>query len=100
LVAGTAPIDPEGNCPEDAGGQTRLCFEIVKKALEDLGSSCDEVVRTRMLITNAEDSRAVGEVHGEFFRTAMPVATMVVMGGLLDPRWKVEVEAEAYSPRP
>lgn len=98
LVAGTAPIDENGDCPADAGGQARLCFEIVERALAELGASNAHVVRTRMLLTDAADAEAVGLVHGEFYREAMPVSTMVVIGGLLDPRWRIEVEAEAFVP--
>ncbi|MEM1449245.1 MAG: RidA family protein [Planctomycetota bacterium] len=100
LVAGTAPIGPDGSCPETAAEQALLCWEIIQNALEEVGASCDDVVRTRMLLVDAADADAVGEVHGEFFRTAMPVSTMVVIGGLLDPRWRIEVEAEAFAPAP
>ncbi|MEM9800414.1 MAG: RidA family protein [Planctomycetota bacterium] len=96
LVAGTAPIDASGGCPDDAAGQARLCFEIVERALAELGATNGHVVRTRMLLVDAADADAVGSVHGEFYGAAPPVSTMVVIGGLLDPRWRVEVEAEAY----
>ena len=66
-------------------------------ALEALGSDRRDVVRTRMYITDAADTAAVGRAHGTFFSEVRPVATMVVVAGLLDPRWKVEIEAEAVS---
>jgi enamine deaminase RidA (YjgF/YER057c/UK114 family) len=95
LVSGTAPIWPDGSCPDDAGAQARRCFEIVLRALAELGASAEDVVRTRMYLCRAEDAEAVGSAHAEAFGPAAPAATMVVVAGLLDPRWRVEVEAEA-----
>ena len=95
LVSGTAPVWPDGTCPDDAGVQARRCFEIIAAALGDLGAGLDDVVRTRMFLTSATDADAVGAVHGELLAAARPAATMVVVAGLLDPRWKVEIEAEA-----
>jgi enamine deaminase RidA (YjgF/YER057c/UK114 family) len=73
------------------------CGEITIKALEQLGSSADEVIRTRMYITDVADADEVGRAHGELFGVAQPVATMVVVAGLLDPAWKVEIEVEALT---
>jgi len=99
FVAGTAPVFPEDQrCPDDAGLQARRCFEIVQQALEAAGASFDDVVRTRMYVTAVADAAAVGAVHGELLGHVRPVATMVVVAGLLDPAWKVEVEAEAVLP--
>jgi enamine deaminase RidA (YjgF/YER057c/UK114 family) len=95
LVAGTAPIWPDGSCPPDAAEQARRCCEIITAALREAGASPDQVVRTRMYIVDAADQDAVGVVHGECFGAAAPASTMVVVAGLLDPRWKVEIEAEA-----
>lgn len=95
VVSGTAPIWPDGSCPPDAGLQARRCFEIVLSALAELGASADDVVRTRMYLCRAEDADAVGAVHAEAFARSRPAATMVVVAALLDPRWRVEVEAEA-----
>ena len=64
-------------------------------ALRRPGAAPDDVVRTRMFITDAADGEAVGAAHAEAFGAARPVATMVVVSGFLDPRWKVEIEAEA-----
>lgn len=94
-VAGTAPVWPDGSCDPDAGAQTRRCLEIIGTALEAAGASFSDVVRTRMFLTRAGDAAAVGRAHGEVFGDIRPVATMVVVAGLLDPRWVVEVEAEA-----
>ena len=95
LVSGTAPVWPDGSCPDDAGLQARRCFEIVASALADLDAGLADVVRTRMFLTSAADADAVGAVHGELLAATRPAATMVVVAALLDPRWRVEVEAEA-----
>ena len=79
----------------DAHAQARRCFQIIREAVESLGGSLEDVVRTRMFLVDAADADAVGRAHGECFREARPAATMVVVAGLLDPNWKVEIEAEA-----
>lgn len=99
-VSGTAPIGPDGSCPETAGEQAELCFAIITAALGAAGSAPADVVRTRMFITDAADAAAVGRAHAAAFDDARPAATMVVVAGLLDPRWKVEIEAEAVVPPP
>jgi enamine deaminase RidA (YjgF/YER057c/UK114 family) len=95
LVSGTAPIRPDGSCDGDAAAQARRCREIIDQALHEAGASLADVVRTRMFIVDPADSDAVGAVHGEVFAEVRPAATMVVVAALLDPRWKVEIEAEA-----
>jgi enamine deaminase RidA (YjgF/YER057c/UK114 family) len=98
LISGTGPVVPDGRCPDDAGAQARRCFEIIAAALDEAGASLDDVVRTRMYLTTADVADAVGAVHGELLGHARPAATMVVVAGLLDPAWKVEIEAEAVVP--
>ncbi len=95
LVSGTAPIWPDGSCDPDAGAQARRCFEIIVTALQELGATAGDVVRTRMFITDPADGDAVGAAHAEVFGEARPAATMVAVSAFLDPRWKVEIEAEA-----
>ena len=95
LIAGTAPIWPDGACDPDPRVQARRCFEIILDALRQAGGEPRQVVRTRMFITDAAHADAVGAAHGEVFADVRPVATMVVVAGLLDPRWKVEIEADA-----
>ena len=95
VVSGTGPVVPSGPCPEDAGDQARRCFEIIAAALTEAGASLDDVVRTRMYVTAAAHADAVGAVHGEILGHVRPAATMVIVAGLLDPAWKVEIEAEA-----
>ena len=94
-ISGTAPIWPDGSCPDDAGTQARRCFAIALAALEELGGSPTDVVRTRMYITGASVADAVGAAHREAVGAAAPAATMVVVAALLDPRWKVEIEVDA-----
>jgi enamine deaminase RidA (YjgF/YER057c/UK114 family) len=98
IVAGTAPVVPGGTCPEGAAAQARRCLEIIEEVLGEAGSGLDHVVRTRMFLTSAADADAVGAVHGELLGHVRPAATMVVVAGLLDPAWKVEIEAEAVIP--
>lgn len=95
LVSGTAPIWPDGSVDPDPGAQARRCFEIILAALADLGADARHVVRTRMYLTTASAADAVSAAHGEIFRGARPASTMVLVAGLLDPRWVVEIEAEA-----
>ena len=95
LVSGTGPVWPDGSCPDDAGAQARRCIEIIGLALVEAGATLADVVRTRMYLTSVDDAGAVGDVHGEAFGGVRPAATMVVVAGLLDPRWRVEIEAEA-----
>jgi enamine deaminase RidA (YjgF/YER057c/UK114 family) len=95
LVSGTGPVWPSGDVDPDPGAQARRCWGIVIAALDELGAAPADVVRTRMYITDAAHGDAVGAVHGEIFGSTRPAATMVVVAGLLDPRWLVEVEAEA-----
>ena len=98
LVSGTGPVVTGAATPEGAEAQARRCFEIIGAALAEAGASLDDVVRTRMYITSSAHGDAVGTVHGELLGHVRPAATMVVVAGLLDPAWKVEIEAEAVLP--
>jgi enamine deaminase RidA (YjgF/YER057c/UK114 family) len=95
LASGTGPIWPDGSVDPDPGVQTRRCLEIILNSIAELGARAEHVVRTRMFVTDAADADAVGAAHGAIFGQIRPAATMVVVAGLLDPRWKVEIEAEA-----
>lgn len=96
LVSGTGPIEPDGlSTPGHAAAQARRCFAIIGAAIEELGGSLSDVVRTRMFITDTDDVEAIGAVHGEVFGAIRPAATMVVVAALLRPEWRVEIEAEA-----
>jgi enamine deaminase RidA (YjgF/YER057c/UK114 family) len=95
VVSGTAPVWPDGHVDPDPAVQARRCWEIVVAALDELGASVEDVVRTRQYVVSADFADAVGAVHGEVFGEVRPASTMVVVAGLLDPRWMVEVEADA-----
>jgi enamine deaminase RidA (YjgF/YER057c/UK114 family) len=94
-VAGTAPVMPDGAPPpEDAYEQARRCLTIIVDALSEAGARPEDVVRTRMYVTSAEHWDGVARAHGDVFGEIRPAATCVVTQ-LLDPRWLVEIEAEA-----
>jgi enamine deaminase RidA (YjgF/YER057c/UK114 family) len=95
LVAGTAPIPADGDPPDGAYEQARLCLEIIGGALERAGAGFRDVVRTRMYLTDAGDWEEVARAHGEVFAGIRPASTAVVVKALLDERWRVEIEAEA-----
>jgi enamine deaminase RidA (YjgF/YER057c/UK114 family) len=95
VVSGTAPVWPDGSCPSDPAIQARRCLEIIEEALKQAGSTMGDVVRTRMYLVDADDAEAVGQAHAKAFGSVRPAATMVIVAGLLDPRWRVEIEAEA-----
>ena len=92
LLSGTGPVGADS---EDAAGQTRRIFAIAAEALAKAGATFNDVVRTRMYLTRAEDWEAVGRVHGEFFGDIRPAATMVVVAALLNPNWRIEIEMDA-----
>jgi len=94
-VSGTAPVWPDGSCDPDPANQARRCLAIILAALAELGGGPADVVRTRTYLVDRDDWEAIGRIHGEVFGESRPASTMVVVAGLLDPRWRVEVEAEA-----
>ena len=96
-VAGTAPIPRDGDPPEGAYEQARLCLQIIGDVLDRAGASLDDVVRTRIYVTDRADWPEVGRAHGEVFAETRPAATCVVTD-LLDERWRVEIEADAVLP--
>ena len=95
IVAGTAPIWPDGSCDPDPEVQAARCLEIITTALAEAGAGPEHVVRTRTYLTDAAYGEAVGRAHGAVFAEVRPASTMIVVAALLDPRWKVEIEAEA-----
>jgi enamine deaminase RidA (YjgF/YER057c/UK114 family) len=95
FVAGTAPIMPEGGeLPADAFGQTQRCLEIIVAALHEAGAGPEHVVRTRIFAASAEIFEEVARAHGAVFGDTRPACTYIVTQ-LIDPRWHVEIEAEA-----
>ena len=96
VVSGTAPVEDVGaSTPGDAGAQAERCLAIIVRAIERLGGSAEDVVRTRMYLTDAADADAVGRAHGRWFSDIRPASTMLVVAALLRPEWRVEIEAEA-----
>ena len=95
-VAGTAPIMPDGaDPPPGPYGQAKRCLQIIAGALLEVGATTADVVRTRIYLTAAEHWDEVGRAHGEVFGEIRPASAMVVVASLLDPRWLVEIEADA-----
>ena len=92
-VAGTA--DPTGRHPGDAAGQAREILAIIERALGEAGFRLDDVVRTRMYLTEASDAAAVASVHGEVFGAIRPASTLVVVRALIAPDLLVEIEVDA-----
>ena len=96
IVAGTGPIEDDGTTtPGGAAEQAARCCELIVAAIQDLGGSAKDVVRTRMLLTDFDDQAEVGAVHARYFSDAKPAATMAGVAWLCRPEWKVEIEAEA-----
>ena len=100
-VSGTAPVMPDGAEPAgDAYGQARRCLEIIVAALAEAGAQPEDVVRTRVYLVRAADYDEVYRAHAEVFGNVRPATTGLVVAGLLDPRWLVEIEAEALLASP
>jgi enamine deaminase RidA (YjgF/YER057c/UK114 family) len=94
-VSGTGPV---GADDLSAAGQTRTILKLIEAALHNAGASFEHVVRTRMYLTHTADWEEVGRAHGEIFANIRPAATMVVVKELLNPKWRIEIEAEAIVP--
>jgi enamine deaminase RidA (YjgF/YER057c/UK114 family) len=95
-VAGTAAVS--GGKPVavgDPAAQTRAIMEIIAKALEDAGASLEDVIRTRIYLTDIAHWEAAGRVHGEFFADIRPASTMIEVSRFINPDWLVEIEADA-----
>jgi enamine deaminase RidA (YjgF/YER057c/UK114 family) len=96
FVSGTAPVMPDGeDPPTDAYGQARRCLEIVLAALDEAGAGAEHVVRTRIYVTSPDHIDEALRAHGEVFRDVRPATTGIVVSALFDPRWLVEIEADA-----
>ena len=96
-VAGTAPIMPDdADPPPDAYGQARRCLDIALAGLAEAGASRGDVVRTRILLVHAEDFPEIARAHGDVFGDVRPVNTSYVVAALLDPRWLLEIELDAF----
>ena len=94
-VSGTGPVGADDATVSE---QTTQCLALIATALKNAGTSIEHVYRTRMYLTRADDWEAVGRVHGMFFSLTRPAATMVVVAALLNPAWRIEIEADAVIP--
>jgi enamine deaminase RidA (YjgF/YER057c/UK114 family) len=95
-VSGTGPVGADTG---DVATQTSRVFEIIRAALAEAGAGLEDVVRTRMYLTHAADWEQVAQVHGRLFGEIRPAATMVVVAQLLNPAWRIEIEADAVLPQ-
>lgn len=96
-VTGTAPVDDDGGtyAPGDAHAQARRCFEIIERALQELGASMAHVVRTRMFVTDIARWAEFGRAHRECFANHPPATSMIEIQALIDPEMLIEIEADA-----
>ncbi|MCA9681671.1 MAG: RidA family protein [Myxococcales bacterium] len=100
-VTGTAPVADDGSvhAPGDARAQTLRCLALIDRALGELGGRRDQIVRTRMFVTDISRWEEYGRAHGEFFAGHHPTTTMVEVRALIDPQMLIEIEADAYAPQ-
>jgi enamine deaminase RidA (YjgF/YER057c/UK114 family) len=95
FVSATAAIWPDGHVDSDPATQTRRCLEIIEQALVEAGAALTDVVRTRVFLIDPAHGKAIAAVHGETFGAIRPASGFIVVDGFLDPRWLVEIEADA-----
>ena len=95
FISGTGPVGADN---ADPATQTRHTLGIIENALRTASATFADVVRTRIFLTHAEDWEVVGRAHGEVFGTIRPASTMIVVAKLLNPSWRVEIEADALLP--
>lgn len=97
-MSGTAPVEPDGSStPGGAEAQADRCLRVIVDAVERLGGSVNDIVRTRIFLVDPADAEAVGRAHGKLFGEVRPASTMVAGAVLLRPDWLVEIEAEAIT---
>jgi enamine deaminase RidA (YjgF/YER057c/UK114 family) len=94
-VSGTVGIEADGSVREDAGAQADRCFALIREHIEALGGHTGDVVRIRMFVTDINDADAVSAAFSRALKATRPTGTLVAIAGLYDPRWKVEIEADA-----
>ena len=96
-IGGTAPLDPDGKTvgKGDIAVQTKQCIETIKAALEKAGSGLDDVVRTRMLLTNIDDWKEAAKVRAAYFKEIKPVDTIMEVTQFINPDWLIEIEVDA-----
>jgi enamine deaminase RidA (YjgF/YER057c/UK114 family) len=95
VVSGTTGVEADGSVAEDAGAQADRCFALIREYIEELGGRMEDVVRIRMFATDIADADAISAAFTRALKHVRPTGTLVAIAGLYDPRWKVEIEAEA-----
>lgn len=95
-VSGTAPIAPDGgvSASGDVYGQTKRCFEIIEQAIKSAGLTLQNVIRTRVMLTDISRWEEAARAHGEIFGAVRPASTFVEVKGLINKGWLVEIEAD------
>ena len=96
-ISGTCAVDESGNphAPDNPYEQTRRIFQIISSSLDQLGSKLEDVIRTRIFVTDIQHWQEVGRAHGEIFHHIRPVTTMVEVSKLIAPEFLVEIEVSA-----
>lgn len=94
-VSGTAPVRHGKTVGDSPYEQTKVCLEIIKSAIEKAGGRLEDVVRTRMFVTDIAQWAAIGKAHGEFFGEIKPATTMVEVSSLIEKDMLIEIEATA-----
>jgi enamine deaminase RidA (YjgF/YER057c/UK114 family) len=98
-ISGTAPIAADGSVATrgDVYGQTKRCLEIICRAVSDAGLTVQDVIRTRVMLTDISTWEEAARAHGEVFAAIKPACTFVEVKGFIDPDWLVEVEADCVA---
>lgn len=96
-VGGTAPVGPDGKTVGvgDVAVQTRQCLEVIKAALEQAGSGLQDVVRSRIILTDIDNWQAAIDVRKEYFADIRPADTIIAVTRFVNPEWLVEIEVDA-----
>ena len=96
-VTGIAPISEDGSVasPKDVYGQAKRCLEIIKNVVEQAGGKLDDVIRTRIFLTDMKTWKDAAKAHGEFFSKIQPACTFVEVSRFINPDWMIEIEADA-----
>ena len=95
-ISGTAPLTSDGKtaCPGDPYGQAKRCLEIIRDAVQKAGGCLEDVIRTRVMLTDVSLWQEIARAHGEFFGEIRPACTVVEVRGFVQPDWLVEIEAD------
>jgi len=95
-VSGTAPISVKGTTlyPDDLYNQAKTCFEIMKNAIENAGGKAENIIRTRIYLTNIKEWEKAAKAHGEFFSDIRPACTFIEVNRFIDSEWLIETEAD------